>query len=75
MGNSCRKFVRVCVDFQKTILAGRNFGGWVLEFWRGYVWIPKGNLGGRKQRGIFLEFFQQVGGGFPKSNLGGRKLV
>ena len=51
----------VCVDFQKAILAGGNYGGIFLEIGRNCLpGFPTSNTGGRKLWGNFLEIW----GGF-----------
>ena len=48
-GNCSRNLGSVCVDFQKAILAGGNYGGVFLDIARNCLrGLPKSNIGGRK---------------------------
>ena len=56
-GNFSKNLERVCVDFQKAMLAAGNYGGFLQEIWRGFEWISK------------KQYWREDLRGFPKSNI------
>ena len=60
------------MEFQKAMLAGGNYGGFVLEIWRNCLrGLPKSNIGGRKLWGNFSRNLGRVCVGCQKAKLAG----
>ena len=67
-----RNLERVCLDFQKALLAGGNYGGIFLEIQRRVcVDFQKAMFAGRNYMGVFLEIQRRVCVDFQKAILVG----
>ena len=74
-GKFSRNFEKICARFQKTLLAGGNYGGIFPEIWGRYARISKKTiLVGRKLWGNVSRKLEKIYAKFQENNIGGRKL-